>query len=81
MLALFFFFFFFSPMIDRYPLNDLAGFWLHTKYEIRGKIKKSFYILGYLLELIIKIWQFGFIFFPSKSYMFGAFFIPWKILL
>jgi hypothetical protein len=23
------------------------------------KKKKSFYILGYLLELIIKIWQFG----------------------
>jgi len=37
MLALFFFFFFFPPMIDRYPLNDLAGFWLHTEYEIRGK--------------------------------------------
>jgi hypothetical protein len=80
MLALFFFFFFFPPMIDRYPLNDLAGFLLHTEYEIRGKFKKSFYILGYLLELIIKIWQFGFIFFLSKSDTFGPFFIPWKIL-
>ncbi len=32
--------------------------WLYTRYEIRKK-KKSFYVLGYLLELIIKIWRFG----------------------
>jgi len=30
------------------------------KYESRKKKKQeSFYILGYLLELIIKIWRFG----------------------
>ncbi len=32
--------------------------WLHTRYESRKKTE-SFYILGCLLELIIKIWWFG----------------------
>jgi hypothetical protein len=41
------------------------------------KISESFYILGYLLELIIKIWKFGKVFF-SKSGEFGPFF-PLKI--
>jgi hypothetical protein len=39
----------------------------------------SFYILGYLLELITKIWQSG-NFFLAKSGKFGLFF-SWKILL
>jgi len=37
----------------------------------------SFYILGYILELIIKIWQLELFF--LKSGEFGQFF-PWKIL-
>jgi hypothetical protein len=40
---------------------------------------KSFYIIGYCLELIIKIWQFGGFFFPSKSAKFAPF-STWKIL-
>jgi hypothetical protein len=35
--------------------------------------KKPFYILGYLLELIIKVWQLG-IFFPHNLANFGSFF-------
>jgi len=45
------------------------------------KVKKNqnpSYILGYLLELIIKIWQFGKKH-SLKSGEFGPFF-PWKIL-
>jgi hypothetical protein len=45
------------------------------------KVKKNqnpSYILGYLLELIIKIWQFGKKY-SLKSGEFGPFF-PWKIL-
>jgi hypothetical protein len=37
------------------------------------KKSESFYILGYLLELIIKIWRFGSYYF-SKSDEFGTFF-------
>jgi hypothetical protein len=37
--------------------------WLHTRrYESRKKTE-SLYILGYLLELIIEIWRFGFYYF------------------
>jgi hypothetical protein len=32
--------------------------WLHTRYENRAN-QESFYILGYLLEHIVKTWQFG----------------------
>jgi len=35
--------------------------WLHTRYESRKKTESS-YVLGYLQELIMKIWRFGFIF-------------------
>jgi len=52
--------------------------------KVEKKKKKeptSFYILGYLVELIIKIWRFGnllfFSFFSSKSGEFGPF-SPWK---
>jgi hypothetical protein len=43
------------------PENDLAriGYILDMKV---GKKKKSFYVLGYLLKLIIKIWRFGILF-------------------
>jgi hypothetical protein len=40
---------------------------------------ESFYILGYLQELIIEIWQFGFYFFFEIWQNLGPFF-PWKIL-
>jgi hypothetical protein len=36
-----------------------SGYLLYMKLEK----KESFYILGYLLELIIKIWRFGILFF------------------
>ncbi len=36
--------------------------WLYTRNESREKAK-SLYVLGYLLELIIKIWRFGILFF------------------
>jgi hypothetical protein len=32
--------------------------WLHTRYESRANWE-SFYILGYLLEHIVKTWRFG----------------------
>jgi hypothetical protein len=44
------------------------------------KIKESFYILGYILELIIKIWQSGTFFFFSKIWQIRAIFFPWKFL-
>ncbi len=62
---------------DNHPENNLAKF----GYIIDMKIRKqtiSFYILGYLLEVSIKVWQFG-IFKFQKSDKFGPFF-PWKIL-
>jgi hypothetical protein len=45
------------------------------RYENRKK-EKSFYILGYLLELIINIWQFGKE--KLKSSKCGPIF-PWKV--
>ncbi len=39
-----------------HPQNNWSQIWLHTRYESRRKEnKKSFYVLDYLLELIIKI--------------------------
>jgi hypothetical protein len=48
-----------------------------SRYENR-KIKNCFYILGYLLELILNIWQF-----EKKNLKSSKFepFFPWKILL
>jgi len=46
---------------DDHPENNLVKFWLQTRYESRKKTESS-YILGYLRELIIKIWRFGFVF-------------------
>jgi hypothetical protein len=44
-------------MYPRWQLytNYFSQFWLHARYESRKK-PGSFYILGYLLELIVKIW-------------------------
>jgi hypothetical protein len=42
-------------------VNNLAKFGYILDVKVENK-QKPFYILGYLLELIIKIWQFGFIF-------------------
>jgi len=39
--------------------NNLAKFGYILDMKVERK-KESLYILGYLLELIIKIWQFGF---------------------
>ncbi len=41
--------------------------WLHTRYESRKKKPESFYNLGYLLELIIKIWWTWIFFFWNLS--------------
>jgi hypothetical protein len=48
--------------------------WLQTKDE-RRKEPKSFYILGYLVELIIKNWQFGNFFFLQNLLNFKQFFM------
>ncbi len=53
--------------------NNLAKFGYILDRKVERK-KESLYILGYLLELIIKIWQFGF--FILRSNKFGPFF-PW----
>jgi hypothetical protein len=39
------------------PRKQVSQIWLHTREE-SFKEKGSFYILSYLLELVIKIWQF-----------------------
>jgi len=38
-------------------LLEFTQIWLLTKCENKF-LKKSFYILGYPLELIVKVWQF-----------------------
>jgi len=65
-------------------LLGAGSLWLHTTtYESTYLFiylvleTGSFYILGYILELIIKIWQLELFF--LKSGEFGQFF-PWKIL-
>jgi hypothetical protein len=46
-------------------IRRFSQIWLHTRYESREKKKRKkekpelFYILGYLLEIIIKFWRFG----------------------
>jgi len=74
----FFFFFFFPPIfsyvaevVPDHPSDDLArfGYRLDTK---AGKKKPPFYILGYLMELIIKIWCSGKFFF--EIWQIGSFF-------
>jgi hypothetical protein len=43
-----------------HPKTKFSQFWLHaTRYESRKKKPGSFYILGYLLELIVEIRRFG----------------------
>jgi hypothetical protein len=62
-------------------LLGAGSLWLHTTaYEsIYLFIETgSLYILGYILELSIKIWQLEFFFFFLKSGGFGQFF-PWRI--
>jgi hypothetical protein len=60
--------------------DELAKF----DYRLDMKVEKKselFCILGYLLELIIQIWQFEIlIYFILKFDEFGPFFFPWKIL-
>jgi hypothetical protein len=51
--------------------NFLSIFGYIQDMEVGKKKTESFYFLGYLLELIIKIWQFGFYFFPLKFGEFG----------
>jgi hypothetical protein len=55
-----------------HPESDLAKFSYILDTKVGGK-KNPFYILGYLLELIIKIWLFGFLF-SLKSGESGSFF-------
>jgi hypothetical protein len=35
--------------------KTFSQIWLHTRYESKVKKTESFYIIGYLLQLIIKI--------------------------
>jgi hypothetical protein len=42
--------------------------------KIEKQKSESFYILGYLLELIIKIWQFGNTILPNLANLGGSFF-------
>jgi len=48
---------------------NVTKFWLHNRYKSREKIKIKIYILGYLLKVIIRLWQFE----NSKSAEFGSF--------
>jgi hypothetical protein len=45
--------------LGNHPKNNFDKFGYISRYESRKK-PGSFYLLGYLLELITKIWQFGF---------------------
>jgi hypothetical protein len=63
---------------DDHSQNDLAKFGYILEMKVERKTE-SFYILGYLLELIIKIWWFGIKFKIQKLVNFGPFF-AWKIL-
>jgi len=63
-----------------HPGNDLARFGYIIDMKVFFFFKtESFYILGYVLKVIIRLWQFG-IFLNLKCVKFGPFF-PWKILL
>jgi hypothetical protein len=54
--------------VGDHPKNDLPEFdYKNIGYESREKTK-SFYILNYLWELIINIWQFG-NFYHEKSFV------------
>jgi len=46
-----------------HPENNLAKFGYILDMKIGKRKTESFYILSYLLELIIKIWGFGIVFF------------------
>jgi len=59
-----------------HPQRDLVRFGYKLDMKNRKK-PESFYILGYLMELIIKVWEFG-IFLINVTNL-GHFF-PWKIL-
>jgi hypothetical protein len=63
------------------PENNLAkfGYVIDMKFG-RGKKKKTefFYVLGYLLELIIKIWRFLELFFFKIWQIWGYFFLHEK---
>jgi hypothetical protein len=82
-------FFFFPPIFSNvaevvpdHPPDDLARFGYRLDMKVGKKKKKkteSFYILGYLMELIIKIWCSGNFF--SKSGELGLFFFHKKSFL
>jgi hypothetical protein len=58
-----------SHVRGNHPKNNLAKFGYIIDVKVGEKQKtESFYVLGYLLELIIKTWEFGgvFFFFPLK---------------
>ncbi len=54
--------------------ENLAKFAYKLDMKVRKKKKKTFYVLGYLLELINKNMA-SWIYFPLKSGEFGLFFI------
>jgi hypothetical protein len=51
-----------------HPESNLAKFGYILDMKVEGKKKpESFYVIGYLIELVIKIWQFGFIFLQNLA--------------
>jgi hypothetical protein len=78
----FFFFLFFFPnfsnvaeVVPVHPSDDLARLGYRLDMKVGKKKKKkteSFYILGYLMELIMKIWCSGKLFF--EIWRIGSFF-------
>jgi hypothetical protein len=56
-----------SRQSGNHPENNLAKFGYILDIKV-GQKPKSFYILGYLLELVQKIWRIWAIFFHEKSF-------------
>jgi hypothetical protein len=54
--------------IGNHPENNLGKFGYILDIKV-GQKPKSFYSLGYLLELVIKIWRIWAIFFHKKSFV------------
>jgi hypothetical protein len=68
---------FWCSQSGNHPENNLAKF----GYIIDMKVEKnigSFYILGYLLEVIVRLWQFQIFEFQNLANL-GHLLFPWKI--
>jgi hypothetical protein len=67
-----FFLILWSSQSGDYPGKIVSQIWLYATYE-------NIYIHGYLLELIIKIWQLGLIVLFQNLGHLGLLVFPWKI--